>query len=120
MKVNLSKFLCLVGAILVFASCSKDGIATLAIVNQSNETIALVQVTVNENIQTIKGLEQGEEAEIQFFVRRDAGYNLNVEFQSGTKMIKKLGYVSYGFDVTDMITITKKDVKFERLSVDMH
>lgn len=120
MKVNLLKFLCLVGVILVFVGCSKDGIATLIIVNQSNETIVLVQVVVNENIETVKHLEHGKEVEIQFSVKRDGGYDLDVEFQSGRKVTKKLGYVSYGFDAIDMITITKQDVKFERLSIDMH
>ena len=104
----------------MFASCSKDGTATLTIVNQSNETVVLVRVAVNENVQTVNDLEHGEEVEMQFSVRRDAGYNLDVEFESGRKMIKKIGYISYGFDVTDMINITKQDIKFERLSVDMH
>ena len=105
---------------LVLVNCSKDGKATLTIVNQSNEIIALIQVTVNENTQTVKGLEQDEEVEMQFFVKRDTGYNLGVEFLSGKEVTKKLGYVSYGFDVTDKITITKGGIKFERFSVEMH
>ena len=120
MRVNILKFFCLMGVLLSTVGCSEDGMATLTIVNQSNETIVLLQVTVNENIQTVKDLEHGEEAEMRFLVNHDTGYHLDIHFLSGRKMIQKIGYISYGFNVIDIITITKMDVEFERASIEMH
>lgn len=120
MKLKLLKFFCLVGVLLIVVGCSEDGVATLAIVNQSNETIVLLQVTVNENIQTVKDLEHGEEAEMQFLVKRDTDYHIDVEFLSGRKTKKEVGYLSYGFDAEDSVTITKSDIVFSRVSAKIH
>lgn len=98
--------------------CSKDGVATLAIVNQSNETIVLLQVTVNENIQTVKDLQHGEETEMQFLVKRDADYHIDVEFLSGRKINKEVGYLTRRTRISDMVIIKETDIEFETISVE--
>ncbi len=113
MRVNVLKYLCLAGVLLVVVSCSEDGIATLTIVNQSEDTVVLVRVTVNENIQTVKDLQHGEEAEMQFLVKRDADYHIEIEFLTGRKIKKEVGYLTYGLNTDDIITITRTGIEFD-------
>lgn len=89
-----------------------DGRATVTIINQSEETAVLLQVQVHENIQTVKNLKHGEEAEMQFLVKFDTSYHVDVELISGRKIKKDVGYLAYGLNVTDIITIAKTDIVF--------
>lgn len=95
-----------------------DGLAILTIVNQSEETVVLLQVKIYEEIQTVKDLEHGEEAEMQFIVKRDTDYHVNVEFLSGRKIIKEMGYLTSGFDTRDKITIYKSDIEYTTRTVE--
>ena len=89
-----------------------DGRASVTIVNQAEETAVLLQVQVHENIQTANNLKHGEAAEMQFLVKFDTSYYVDVEFISGRKIKKDVGYLTYGLNVTDVITITKTDIVF--------
>ena len=120
MKTSVLKYLCLMGVLLVVVGCTDEGEATLTIVNQSNETVVLLQVTVNENMQTVKDLEHGEEAEMHFLVKRDTDYHVDVEFVSGRKINKEVGYLSYGFNAEDVVRINQSDIEFTRIFVEIH
>ena len=92
----------------------------MTVVNQSNEAVVLLQVTVNEDIQTVKDLKHSEEVEMYFLVKRDSDYHVDVEFLSGGKINKEVGYLSYGFNAEDIVTITKSDIVFSRISAETH
>lgn len=120
MKLNLLKFLCLVGMLIMLVGCSEDGLAILTIVNQSEETIVLLQVAVNEDIQTVNDLKHGEEAELRFLVKRDADYHIDIEFLSGRTIKDEVGYLTRRTNISDMVIINETDITFETISVETH
>ena len=118
MKVNLLKFLCLVGILLVVVGCSKKGVAELTIVNQSDETVVLLQVTVNENIQTVRDLKHGEQAKMRFLIKRPSDYHIDIEFSSGRTMWKDVGYLVSMASISDEVIINETGIEFKRKSVE--
>ena len=73
----------------------------------------MLHVTVHEDIQTVRNLKHGEETEMHFLVKRDTDYQVYVEFLSGRKISKEVGYLTSGLNPNDIITVTQTDVEFE-------
>jgi hypothetical protein len=59
-------------------------------------------------------IEQGKTKTIQYKVRSDSQYKLEVEFHSGKKLEKELGSVTNGQDVEDVLTVNDRDVSLTR------
>ena len=59
-------------------------------------------------------IEQGKSKTIQYKVRSDSQYKLEVEFHSGRKLEKELGDVTNGQDVQDILTLSDHEVSLTR------
>ncbi len=116
MKVSLLKFLCLVSVLLAIVGCSKKGVAELTIVNQSDETVVLLQVTVDENIQTVRDLKHGEQAKMRFLIKRPSDYHIDIEFNTGRTMWKDVGYLMRRASISDKVIIHETGIEFRRVS----
>ena len=55
-------------------------------------------------------IEQGKTKAIQYKVRSDSQYTLEVEFHSGRKLEKELGEVRSGLDFEDILTVSDHNV----------
>lgn len=123
MKMNILKyFLILFLPIALLYVCAfpylGDGMATVKIINQSEEIVAMLQVTVHEDIKTVEDLKPGEEVEMQFLVKRDTHYHIDIEFISGRKIWKDVGYLTSMTRISDKVIINKADIELERISVE--
>jgi hypothetical protein len=59
-------------------------------------------------------IEQEKTKAIQYKVRSDSQYKLEVEFHSGKKLEKELGSATNGQDVEDVLTVNDRDVSLTR------
>ena len=59
-------------------------------------------------------IEQGKTKAIQYKVRSDSQYKLEVEFHSGKKLEQEVGTVTSGQDVEDILTLNDRDVSVTR------
>ena len=118
MKVSLLNLVCLFGALLAVVGCSEEGVAELTIVNQSNETVVLLQITVNEITQTVRDLKHSGQAKLYFQVNRTSDYHVNVEFSSGRKVLNEVGYLTRGTRISDVIVIKETDIEFKTIFVE--
>ena len=57
---------------------------------------------------------QGNSKAIQYKVRSDSQYKREVEFHSGKKLEQKLGTVTSGLDLQDILTLNDRDVSLTR------
>ncbi len=59
-------------------------------------------------------IEQGKTKAIQYKVRSDSQYKLEVEFHSGRKLEQKLGDVRSGLDFEDILTLSDHEMSLTR------
>lgn len=108
-------FVFLVSAVLVLlalAACTtNDG--TILLVNKAKEPISRVLVTVCGQTIEVKNIQPTESAQGSYIVKSDSQYDITVEFQSGKRLQKEVGYVTNGIDFHDEITITDTDIEIE-------
>jgi hypothetical protein len=95
-------------ATLLLASCSKGA---FSLTNTTSETITRVSVTVCGQTREFREIQPGHSAPGCFTVRRDSRYEIEVEFQSGRKLSKGVGYVTPGLSTSDELIITDSDVQ---------
>ena len=97
-------------AVLVLASCVVNE-GSFLLVNKAKEPIARVLVTVCDQTIELKDIQPNKSAPGSYKVKFDSHYDVKVEFQSGKKLQKELGYVTTGFDFQDEITVTDTDIE---------
>lgn len=79
--------------------------------NNSKYSIARVQVLVCGQMIELKEIQVGKSRTGVYKVRSDSHYDVRVEFDSGKKLQKEVGYVTNGFDFNHEITITDTDIE---------
>jgi hypothetical protein len=62
----------------------------------------------------IQPMKRGERKIIKFKVGRDSGYKVHIIFESGTELVRTLGYVTSGFDFKDELRIEPTDITVKR------
>lgn len=80
------------------------------IINEANETIKRAIVSVCGQTIELKGLQPTQKAFGLYDVKSDSHYAVTVEFESGRKLQKDVGYVTSGLDFHDKIVVTDKDI----------
>lgn len=118
MKTHWLKFLCLVGVLLAFEGCFREGTAELTIVNESSETVVVLRVTVDENMQMVRDLKHGEQTKMRFLVKRPSDYHIDVEFSSGRTIWKDVGYLVRETSILDKIIIHETGIEFNSVLVE--
>ena len=91
---------------------SDDG--QVLILNAATEPIKNGQLEVCGQKFLFGEIEQGKSKAIQYKVRSDSQYKLEVEFHSGRKLEKELGVVTSGQDFQDILTLNDHDVSLTR------
>ena len=91
---------------------SDDG--QVLILNAATESIKNGQLEVCGQKFMFGEIEQGKTKAIQYKVRSDSQYKLEVEFHSGRKLEKELGDVRSGLDLEDILTLNDHDVSLTR------
>jgi hypothetical protein len=91
---------------------SDDG--QVLILNAATESIRNGQLEVCGQKFIFGEIEQGKMKAIQYKVRSDSQYKLEVEFHSGRKLEKELGEVRSGLDFQDILTLNDRDVSLTR------
>jgi len=84
------------------------------ILNAATEPIKNGQLEVCGQKFPFGEIEQGKSKAIQYKVRSDSHYKLEVEFNSGKKMEKELGSVTNGLDFQDILTLSDREASFTR------
>lgn len=90
---------------------SNDG--EVQIINSASESVRNGELEVCEQKFKLGAIERGKSKTINYKVRSDSHYKLMVEFISGRKLAKELGYVTNGRDFKDLLTLTDDDVSLK-------
>jgi len=91
---------------------SDDG--QVLILNATTEPVKNGQLEVCGQKFMFGEIEQGKTNAIQYKVRSDSQYKLEVEFHSGRKLEQELGTVTSGLDFQDILTLNDHDVSLTR------
>jgi len=95
--------------VFVMVSCiANKGVFVL--VNKAKEPITRVLVTVCGQTIEMKDIQPTKSALGSYKVTSDSHYNIRVEFQSGKKLQKEMGYVTNGVDFHHEIVVIDTDI----------
>lgn len=86
----------------------------MLILNAAAEPIKNGQLEVCGQKFLFGEIEQGKSKSIQYKVRSNLRYKLEVEFHSGRKLERELGSVTSGPDFEDILTVNDRDVSLTR------
>jgi hypothetical protein len=92
---------------------SYDG--EVRIVNYATEPVKNGEIEVCNQKFKLGVIPQGESQIIHYQVRADSSYKILVEFTSGRKLEKELGYVTSGRDFKNVLTLKDNDVSITLL-----
>ncbi len=84
------------------------------ILNAATEPIKNGQLEVCGQKFPFGEIEQGKSKAIQYKVRSDSHYKLEVEFHSGRKLEQELGSVTSSLDFEDILTLNDREVSLTR------
>jgi len=84
------------------------------IVNETGESVRNGELEVCGQKFRIGEIEQGKSFTVHYKVKSDSSYKLSVEFRSGRKLTRELGYVTNGRDFKDVLTLKEDDVSIEK------
>lgn len=105
---------CAVMALLLVTSCTTSK-GRFVLINMAQEPIVYASVAICGKTcwQTIElnNIPPGGSAASDYDVKTDGRYVIVVEFQSGRKLRKEAGYVSYGAEFEDEITVTGSSIE---------
>lgn len=97
-------------SVLVMASCT-DNTGYFLIVNNANEPITQGVVLICGQTIKLNDILPTKSAPGSYKVRFDSHYDIRIEFQSGKKLGKELGYVTNGLDYQHKIIVTNTDIE---------
>lgn len=97
-------------AVIFMASCSANT-GNFSLINKTKEPIARASVTVCGQTIDMKDIQPTKSAQGSYKVKSDSHYDVRVEFQSGKKLHKEIGYVTNGLDFQHVITVTDTDIE---------
>ena len=96
-----------------FTSTALSYVGEVLIINSATEPIKNGQVEVCGQKFQLGEIGQGKTKAIQYKVRSDSHFALIVEFVSGKKVSKELGYVTSGRDFKHVLTLKDDEVSIE-------
>jgi hypothetical protein len=101
----------LVSSYFVPVVLSNDG--EVQIINLASETVRNGELEVCNQRFKLGAIERGKSRTINYKIKSDSHYKLVVEFKSGRKFEKELGYVTNGRDFKDVLTLSDDDVSLK-------
>ena len=97
-----------------FTSIALGDDGQVLILNAATESIRNGQLEVCGQKFLFGEIDQGKSKAIQYKVRSDSHYKLEVEFNSGRKLEQELGSVTSGLDFEDILTLNDREVSLTR------
>lgn len=97
-------------SILLMGSCIPNK-GSFSLTNKNNEPISLALVTICKQTIELKDILPTKSATGSYEVKSDSHYNIRIEFQSGKKLRKEIGYVTNGLDFHHEIVVTETDIE---------
>ncbi len=97
-------------AVFVMASCAYNK-GSFLLINKAKEPIAQALVTICGQTIELKDIQPTKSASGSYKVKSDSHYDIRVEFQSGKKLQREVGYVTSSVDYQHEITVTDTDIK---------
>lgn len=95
---------------LIMTSCT-TGKGNFSLINKAKEPIIYASVAICGQTIELKNI-QPEESKIgSYDVKTDSHYTIEVEFRSGKKLRKEVGYVTNGMDFQHEIMITSSNIE---------
>lgn len=95
---------------LIMAACTHNK-GSFLLLNKSKESIARALVTVCGQTIELKSIKPTNSASGSYEVKSDSHYDVRVEFDSGRKLRKEIGYVTNGLDFNHEIVVTDTDIE---------
>ena len=80
-------------------------VGKVRIVNMATESVATGRIEILDQQMTFSNLARGREKNFHFYVVSDAHYDVTIEFVSGKKLVRELGYLTNGSDYDETIVI---------------
>ena len=97
-------------AALFLISCTTNK-GNFSLVNKTKEPIAHASVAICGQMIELKDIQPNKSAVGSYEVKSDSHYTIQVEFESGKKLQKEIGYVTHGFDFQHEIVVTDSDIE---------
>jgi hypothetical protein len=94
----------------VMASCVANK-GSFLLINKANEPIVWGSVTVCGQTIELKDIQPTDSALGFHKVKSDSHFDIRIEFQSGKKLRKEMGYVTSGMDFHHEFVVTNSDIE---------
>lgn len=94
---------------LVMASCTTNK-GSFVLVNKAKETIARAVVIVCEQTIEFQAIQPTTSRSASYKVQSDSHYDVKVEFGSGKRLHKEIGYLTNGVDFHHEMIVTDNDI----------
>ncbi len=83
------------------------------VINKSSSEVVKGSIEIAGQKFIISNLNVGEESIFKYKVFSDSGYLVQIEFVSGKRQNKSIGYITHGFIFNDKLIITDEDIIYE-------
>jgi len=101
----------------LISGCGKNK-ADFVLVNNSNEKIISGSVSLLKQSIKVGSIDAGGIVNGGFIIETDSHYHVEVQFESGRKIGKDVGYVTRGFDFNDEIIVSSNDVSIQSKKIE--
>jgi len=86
------------------------------VVNRAAEPVIRGEIEICKQKFTFGPIKPSESKHISYKVWSDSHYKVTIEFQSGKRLTRELGYVTSGVDFNDTLTVKDNDILLENRS----
>lgn len=104
-----------IGCLLVVGSMAASSFFShqgeVSIVNQATELVVKGEINICDQNFTFENIKPRESKIFIYKVTSDSHYKIEVEFGSGKKLTKEIGYVTNGLDFKDTVVIKNDDIE---------
>jgi len=101
-----------VGCVVATMLSSWNGEVTIK--NDATKEVTKGQISICNQQFDFGGLKVGTSKTIAYRIKSDSHYKVVVEFESGKKLSKELGYVTNGMDFKDVLRVKDDDIILEK------
>lgn len=98
---------------LIISSCV-DNKGSFLLINKANEPIVRALIVICGQTIELKDIQPNKNVSGYYMVKSDSHYNIKIEFQSGNKLQREIGYVTNGFDFYHEIVVTNTDIEITK------
>jgi hypothetical protein len=111
-------YVCLSVLLVLSASACTENKGSFTLINNSKEMIKLAVVSVCGQTFRLSNINPSQSAPADYKVRADSSYDVAIDFESGRKIHKTVGYVTNGMDFHHDIAVSDTDVAILKLSAE--